>query len=120
MAVLVSDLDLVFPNVCSYERVNVVVISASATTGTPTLNDAPTESDDPTVCENDSSSVTVFETLKDGSTWTSPLRLSTVFELAAIGCSLNDPLATSYETPSTSQSLGSFFPSHLHGLSLQL
>ena len=86
VAVLDSDLEVFFPNVCSDERVKVVEISASATSGTPTLNDAPTDSDVPLVCVNSSPSVTVVVTLKDGSTSVSPWRLSTVFELAAKGC----------------------------------
>ena len=68
MAVRDSDLEVFFPNVCSYERVKVVEISASAASGTPTLNFAPTDSDDPTVCVNSSSSVTVVVIPKDGST----------------------------------------------------
>ena len=72
MAVLDSDLEVFFPNVCSYERVKEVEISASATSGTPTLNVAPTVSDDPTVCVNSSSSVTVVVILKDGSILVSP------------------------------------------------
>ena len=117
--VFVSDLEVVFSNWCSLLTVKVVVVSAFATSGTPVLNVAATDNSVPTVWVNNSSSVTVVETLTDSSTSISPSRLFTVFVLAVTGCSFNDPLGISYETLITSHRLGSFLPLQPHALPLE-
>ena len=47
---ILSVLEVVFPQVCSYETVKVVEISALATSGTPTSDVAPISNDARAVC----------------------------------------------------------------------
>ena len=113
-------LEIVFPKLCLYGGVKAVKIFPLHTRGTPISNVAPISSEAPTVCVNVSSFVTSSVKLKDSFTLSSPSRLFTSFVPAATECWLKDPLATSYSTARTSQSLEYFVPEHRHGLRLQV